>query len=264
MVSAETIARPNPRPNPVCVAERNTAPREYQIVHFSFGRLRVHLPSWTGKGEAAIETPLRRLTGVTKATANGLTGNVLILFNPRETAPEALIPELLAVPFDEERVAAPVPKVVQAPPPRVVVDAPKAEPAGYVTGTRRLLYRMLGWASVVMAIIGAILPGIPTAPFVILAGYFFIRSSPEAHQWLRESRWFGPILRHWEEHHAISPTARNVAIALILVGAVVATLLGLPLPLLLLVYAMQLVGIVIVLRLPVVEDAAGEVAPAGV
>ena len=80
------------------------------------------------------------------------------------------------------------------------------EPAGYVTGLRRKVYQVLGWASVGMAVVGFALPGIPGAPFVVLAGYFFIRSSPRSHAWLLQSRWFGPILRDWEQHRAVRPT----------------------------------------------------------
>jgi uncharacterized membrane protein YbaN (DUF454 family) len=174
-----------------------------------------------------------------------------------------LIPALLAIPFSGK--AAPVQK---AAPPRPVETAEavpaQRKPFQYVTGPRRVLYRILGWASVVMAIIGAILPGIPTAPFVILAGYFFIRSSRAAHEWLRAHRLFGPILRDWEDHHGISRTTRNFAVGLILTSAAICTLLGLPLPLLLSIYAMQLIGLIIVLRLHVVDDSPVEVAAAAV
>jgi uncharacterized membrane protein YbaN (DUF454 family) len=124
----------------------------------------------------------------------------------------------------------------------------------YVTGIRRILYRIFGWASVGMAVVGAITPGIPTPPFVILAGYFFIRSSPAAHQWLRRSRWFGSILRNWEEHHGVSRSVRNGAVGLIVVSMVLIALLGLPLPLVLVILAMQIICLVFVLRLRVVEQ----------
>jgi uncharacterized membrane protein YbaN (DUF454 family) len=236
----------------------------------------VHLPYWTGKGEADIEAQLRRLPGVTHGSANGLTGNVLMLFDPRRTGAEVLIPALLELPVDTVPVKAPAPNVSEpvilpirgsrlenGTGPTPTEEQPDTEhPGQYVTGARRVLYRMLGWASVAMAIVGAIMPGIPTAPFVILAGYFFIRSSREAHEWLRESRWFGQILRDWEEHHGISRTTRNVAVGLIVVSAIVCALLGLPWPLLLLIWAMQIIGLIIVLRLHVVDHPAVEPVPA--
>jgi uncharacterized membrane protein YbaN (DUF454 family) len=252
MSQPETIPFPAHRAGASPVVERTLPAREHEIVHYSYGRLRVHLPSWTGHEASGIETKLRTLPGVTRATANGLTGNILILFNPKQTGPEVLITELMALPFPEKCVMVPALKVVTAEPTPSAVEQEPHE-TQYVTGARRVLYHMLGWASVVMAIIGAILPGIPTAPFVILAGYFFIRSSREAHEWLRNSRWFGQILRDWEEHHGISRKTRNFAVGLILVSAGICSMLGLSLPLLLSIYAMQLAGLVIVLRLRVVD-----------
>src|SRR5262249_29954184 len=116
--------------------------------------------------------------------------------------------------------------------------------------------RTLGWTSVGMAVVGAITPGIPTAPFVILAGYFFTRSSPAAHQWLRQSRWFGPLLRDWEEHRGIRPWVRNATLALIGGSMVVTAFLGLSALVTGAIMTMQAIGIVIVLNLHVIEPAA--------
>jgi uncharacterized protein len=122
-----------------------------------------------------------------------------------------------------------------------------------MTGTGRVVYQALGWASVGMAVVGAITPGIPTAPFVLLAGYFFIRSSREAHEWLRQSRWFGPMLRDWEEHRGVRRSIRNAAVGLIVLGMAVTLMLGLPTAVLATILTLQLVGLAIVLSLRVVE-----------
>ncbi len=138
--------------------------------------------------------------------------------------------------------------------PQLVTAVPM--PTMYMTGTGRVVYQVLGWSSVGLAVVGAVTPGIPTAPFVVLAGYFFIRSSPEAHQWLRQSRWFGPILRDWEEHRGIRRSIRNAAVGLILFSMAFTVLLGLPTALTATILTLQLVGLVIVLSLRVVEPAA--------
>jgi uncharacterized protein len=217
--------------------------REPSVVHSCYGRVRMHLPCWRGMRAEEIAAAVKRLSGVTHAEANELTGNLLILFQPGETSVTALLKSLPSLP-------------VQDPPPLRLVEETepaKIESSDYLTGPWRVVYQAMGWGSVGMAVVGAIMPGIPTAPFVILAGYFFIRSSPEAHRWLRESRWFGPFLRDWEEHRGVRRSIRNAALALIAFGMAVTLWLGLPALLTASIVAMQVLGIAIVLSLRVVE-----------
>jgi magnesium-transporting ATPase (P-type) len=60
------------------------------VVRSSAGRLRVHLPHWSGKGARHLAAAIQHLPGVKKVEPNPVTGNVLILFNPRQTNPEQL------------------------------------------------------------------------------------------------------------------------------------------------------------------------------
>jgi uncharacterized membrane protein YbaN (DUF454 family) len=228
--------------------------REPAIVHSSFGRLRVHLPHWSGERRDELIAAVRGLVGVTDAEASRVTGNVLILFEPHRVSADALLAALpnlqFAAPASIPERAMTVAAPISIP---IVVEDVGAKDV-YLTGWRRVAYLGLGWASVGMAIVGAILPGIPTAPFVVLAGYFFIHSSPEAHQWLRQSRLFGSILRDWEDHRAIRRSIRNFALALIGVSMVLTSLLGLATPLLVTIIALQTLGLAVVLSLRVVES----------
>jgi uncharacterized membrane protein YbaN (DUF454 family) len=229
--------------------------REPSVVHSSFGRLRVHLSHWTGQRGEAIVAGLCRLPGVTHAEANPRTGNVLILFEPRQTSAQALLEALPDLRL-EPPLLPPLLQNDSDPLPVMSEEAGRhlSEPV-YMTGTRRVVYKALGWSSVGMAVVGAITPGIPTAPFVVLAGYFFVRSSPEAHQWLRQSRWFGTLLRDWEEHRGVRRSVRNAAAGLIGASMGVTALLGLPAGLLATILPLQLIGLAIVLRLRVIDPA---------
>jgi uncharacterized membrane protein YbaN (DUF454 family) len=223
--------------------------REPGVVHSSHGRLRVHLPHWSGTRGEQIAAGLRGLPGVTGAEANPLTGNVLIRFEPRQTNVVALLEALPSLRLEEP---APLLGADRDRPP-ALLEAGQAGLVVSVTRTGRLVYTTLGWSSVGMAVVGAITPGIPTTPFVILAGYFFIRSSPEAHEWLRQSRWFGPLLRDWEEHRGVRRSVRNAALALIGGSMVLTTLMPLSAPLKLTIVALQAVGLAVVLHLRVVD-----------
>lgn len=81
----------------------------------------------------------------------------------------------------------------------------------------RVFYLIAGCVALVMAIIGALLPLMPTTIFLIISAFCFARSSEKLHQWLLEHPVFGPILSNWEEHRAISRKSKMTAgIAMIL------------------------------------------------
>ncbi|MYM62611.1 YbaN family protein [Pseudomaricurvus sp. HS19] len=73
----------------------------------------------------------------------------------------------------------------------------------------------LGWTSLVLGIIGIFLPILPTTPFVILAAWCFSRSSQRFHDWLRNHRYFGLIVRSWEEGRGIPRHIRNRVLILL-------------------------------------------------
>ena len=66
---------------------------------------------------------------------------------------------------------------------------------------RGFLYVTGGWACLGLAALGAVLPLLPTTPFVLLASWCFYRGSPRIHAWLHRSRTFGPTLDDWQHYH---------------------------------------------------------------
>jgi uncharacterized membrane protein YbaN (DUF454 family) len=223
-----------------------------RIVHVSAGRLRIHCPDPDGSTVAR----LRRLPGVIAVSASELTGNILIQFDARLTRPRVLCAEL-GFPASETGSAAPVP-MKAAGADRTndaalhifepVADAP-VEP-GSISGFRRRVYKTLGWTSVGLAGVGAVTPGLPTVPFALLAGYFFVRSSPAAHAWLLRSRWLGPAMRDWEEHRGVKRSVKYTAVTVMGVGLAATVLAGLPPELIAAILALEAIGLVVVLRLP--------------
>ena len=74
---------------------------------------------------------------------------------------------------------------------------------------------ILGWISVLLGIIGALLPIIPTTPFLILAAYLFSKSSPKVHSWLTSLPYFGDAIIDWEQNRVIRPKAKAMSVFII-------------------------------------------------
>ena len=62
-----------------------------------------------------------------------------------------------------------------------------------------------------LGVVGAILPLMPTTIFLILAAWFFSRSSPRLEAYLMNSR-FGGSLRDWRQNGAISKRSKSLAL----------------------------------------------------
>src|SRR5687768_8643041 len=71
----------------------------------------------------------------------------------------------------------------------------------------------LGLLSVVLAIAGVFVPGLPTTVFVIAASYLFSRSSPTLAAWLERNRWLGPSLRRFRETRGMPAKSKAAALA---------------------------------------------------
>jgi uncharacterized membrane protein YbaN (DUF454 family) len=94
------------------------------------------------------------------------------------------------------------------------------------TGLRRALYVAAGVVCVGLAYLGALLPGLPTTPWVLLASYCFSRSSPRLERWLKRSPIFGRLLRDWEEHRGIRRPVKVFAVCLIVTVVSLSIALG--------------------------------------
>ncbi len=62
-----------------------------EVLHAVPGRIRVHLPEWSGEGQSDLEERLQQLRGVGSARANTLTANVVVRFDPALTDIRAIL-----------------------------------------------------------------------------------------------------------------------------------------------------------------------------
>lgn len=77
---------------------------------------------------------------------------------------------------------------------------------------RRQLLVLAGLLCLALALLGVVLPGLPTTPFVLLAAACFAKASPRLHAWLLQHRWMGPMVRDWEAHHSLPKRVKLLAI----------------------------------------------------
>ncbi len=90
----------------------------------------------------------------------------------------------------------------------------------------RYLWMAAGWASFGAGVVGAALPLVPTVPFMLLAAFCFARGSPRLHDWLLAHRRFGPAIRDWQEHGAISRDAKRYALVAIMASFTLSFIFG--------------------------------------
>lgn len=83
----------------------------------------------------------------------------------------------------------------------------------------RLGYRLLAGLSLVLALVGTVLPLLPTTPFALLAVWCAGRSSPALAQRIRRHRILGPLIRDWHESGSISAGAKALACLMLALSA---------------------------------------------
>lgn len=75
----------------------------------------------------------------------------------------------------------------------------------------RLIYLAIGGLCTALGVVGAFVPVMPTTPFLLVALWAFSKSSPRLQNWLYHHPRYGPTLRDWFEHGAISVRVKVVA-----------------------------------------------------
>ena len=96
-----------------------------------------------------------------------------------------------------------------------------------MAGRLRWLWTLAGWAAFVTGLVGAVVPLLPTVPFMLLAAFCFARGSERVHRWLLGHPRFGPAILDWQRHGAISRAGKRAAVIAIGLTFSVSLILGL-------------------------------------
>jgi uncharacterized protein len=79
----------------------------------------------------------------------------------------------------------------------------------------RYLWLALGFMFTGLGFLGYILPGLPGTVFILIAVYFFARSSPRFYNWLLNNPVFGQLIRDWRSGKGIPMQAKIIAVTVI-------------------------------------------------
>lgn len=92
----------------------------------------------------------------------------------------------------------------------------------------RGLHIAIGTTALGLAIAGAVLPLLPTTPFLLVAAWAFARSSPRAEAWLLAHGRFGPAIRNWRDGGTVARSAKRASALVMLATLGIGASVGLP------------------------------------
>ncbi len=73
---------------------------------------------------------------------------------------------------------------------------------------KKYLFILLGSLALALGILGLVLPLLPTTPLLLLAAFFYVRSSKKLYNWLINHRVFGPYIYDYIKYRAIKKNAK--------------------------------------------------------
>lgn len=74
----------------------------------------------------------------------------------------------------------------------------------------KIIYTLLGFLSLTIGIIGIILPGLPTTPFVLLAAGLFLKSSPRLYKWLLSNKYLNKYITTYSKQKGLTKKQKIV------------------------------------------------------
>lgn len=144
---------------------------------------------------------------------------------------------------------------------RAVIAPGSAAIARYIASGKgdlmRIMWTAAGCTSFGLGVVGAVVPLLPTVPFMLLAAFCFARGSDKFHAWLMAHPRFGAAIRDWQASGAISRGAKRAAVGAILASVAISMLLGVPA----LVLAIQVAVLACVAVFILTRPAAGRPGP---
>ena len=115
----------------------------------------------------------------------------------------------------------------------------------------RLLWVLLGSISVCMGVIGTFVPGWPTTIFLIIASYFYIRSSDKLYNWLLNNKILGIYLKNYYSGKGMPVKAKIFSIVMMWIFGLLSIFLWIPSNFIIIkitVFILLIIGSIFILR----------------
>ena len=115
----------------------------------------------------------------------------------------------------------------------------------------RILWILLGSLSIGMGVIGIFVPGWPTTIFLIIASYFYIRSSRRLYNWLINNRLLGIYIKNYLLGKGMPLKAKLVSLIVMWLFGLLSILMWIPNDLILIqsiVLLLLIIGTFFILR----------------
>ncbi len=91
------------------------------------------------------------------------------------------------------------------------------------------LWRTVACITLLLGVIGVVVPGLPTVPFLLLSAWSAGKGWPRLEIWLLAHPSFGPPLKRWREQGAVPRKAKYLATVMMTMSALVLLLFAAPL-----------------------------------
>ena len=89
----------------------------------------------------------------------------------------------------------------------------------------RAILLVVGTASLVLGIVGILLPVLPTTPFLLVTAACYARASTRLYTWLLGQRSLGPIIVEWRRSRSLPPGVKTRALIVVAITFTISVIL---------------------------------------
>lgn len=172
---------------------RTEVPSVWEVIERSADHVRIRHSGLTESRRRRHEYSAEMATadGVSSCRPGRISDALTIVFDPTQTCESRLLDASQAAWEDGEAVE------------------PVFHPLLAATRFGRAINLVKAGGCFAFSVVGVLVPGVPTLPFLMATSYYLARSSPRLNARLLNSSLFGPVLREWETYHALSRASKR-------------------------------------------------------